>query len=144
MADTRHLAFVSIAQEGWAQADTLNYTISPLAGVGECGISLVIQTESYAYENIAVVVGISQDSVLLYHKQHHYKLADGDPKNGIGHHCEYIFPVGNVTLCDTMPTTITLTHQLCEPLLVGISKVGVRIEKPLRRPGEVEWMLDWH
>lgn len=144
MADTRHLAFVSVAQEGWAQTDTLNYSVAPLVGVGECGISLVVQTENYAYENIAIAVAISQDSTLLYHQRHYYNLEEGAPKNGIGRRCEYTFPMGNVTLCDTMATTIALTHQLCDSLLMGISKVGIRIEKPLHQSGEVEWMFDWH
>ena len=143
MGDTRHIAFVPIDAEGWSITDTLVITIDPLNGMDKCGLSLLLHTDRYEYTNIAFDIFVSQDSVQLYHEQHSYLLASNLSEHGIGHHCEYILPVGNVVLCDTLPTTITLTQQLDQPLLAGIHRVGVRVSSPLRQPGEPVWRVNW-
>ena len=143
MSDTRYLSFVSINHNGWGQADTLTYTIAPMAGAGKSGISLLLHTEGYAYENIAFDITIRQDSTPLYHEQRNYLLKDNLPQNGIGTRCDYTLPVGNFILCDTLPTTITLTSQLGLPVLTGIREVGIRIAAPMREPGEPVWRVNW-
>lgn len=144
MADTRHLAFTSIGHDGWTHNDTLTYTIAPLPGVEQGGISLLLHTEGYDYENIAINVTIRQDTILRYSKLHTYLLPHNQPENGIGRRCDYTLPVGNIALCDTLPTTITLTHHLDQPTLTGIREVGIRLSAPLRQPGEPVWEVDWH
>lgn len=144
MADTRQLSFIPIGHDGWAHTDTLTYTIAPMDYTKESGISLLLHTEGYEYKNIAIGITIRQDTTLLYHKQRSYLLSHNTPKNGIGHRCDYTLPIDNITLCDTLPTTITLTQQLDEPTLTGIREVGVRIGSPLHLSGEPVWRVDWH
>lgn len=144
MADTRHITFASIDYTGWAQTDTLIYTIAPLNGAKRCGISLQIHTEGYRYKNISLGITIRQDSTLLYQELRNYLLEQNHPKNGIGHRYDYTLPIGNFTLCDTLPTAITVTQQLDQPTLVGIRKVGVHIASPMHEPGEPIWKVDWH
>ena len=143
MADTRHLAFLPIGHDGWAHDDTLSYTIAPLAGVEHSGLSLLLQTEGYDYTNIALDITVSQDSTLLLHEQRSYLLDHNLPKHGIGRRNDYTLPVGNITLCDTLPTTITLTHHLAQPQLTGIRSIGIRISKPIPKPGEPVWKVKW-
>lgn len=143
MSDTRHLSFVPISHDGWVQTDTLIYTVAPMAEVGRNGISLLLHTEGYAYENIAFDITIKQDTALLHHERHNYLLRDNLPKNGIGPRCDYTLPVGNFILCDTLTTTITLIGQLDLPVLTGIREVGIRIASPMREPGEPVWRVNW-
>ena len=143
IGDTRFLAFIPMGQDGWAHTDTLTYTIDPLTGTSKSGVYLLLHTEGYAYGNIALDICIQQDTALLYHEQRNYILAQGEPKDGIGRRCDYTLPVGNFTLCDTLPTTITLTSQLDPPILTGIREVGIRIAAPMREPGEPVWRVDW-
>lgn len=143
MNDTRHLAFASIGHDGWAHTDTLTYTIDPLTGTSKSGVYLLLHTEGYAYGNIALDICIQQDTAMLYHEQRNYILAQGEPKDGIGRRCDYTLPVGNVVLCDTLPTTITLAQRLDQPILTGIRDMGIRIASPMREPGEPVWRVDW-
>lgn len=143
MADTQHLAFLPIGNDGWAHADTLTYTIAPQEGYTYGGISLLLHTEGYTYENIALGVTIRQDTTLLYHEQRSYRLDRSAPKSGIGRRCDYTLPIGNVTLCDTLPTTIILTQQIDQPVLTGIREVGISMSKPLPKPGEAVWKVEW-
>ena len=143
MSDTRHLSFVSISHDGWVQTDTLTYTVAPMVGAGKSGISLLLHTEGYAYENIAFDITIKQDTTLLHHEQHNYLLEDNLPQNGIGTRCDYTLPVGNFILCDTLPATITLIGKLDLPVLVGVREIGIRIAAPMREPGEPVWRVNW-
>lgn len=143
MDDARHLAFTVLKTKEWGQGDTLSYIIPPLEGTGCCGISLLLHTDGYEYENIAIDITIRQDSMLCYHDQRSYQLSADEPKEGIARRCYYTLPIDNVELCDTLPTVVTLTHQLDQPVLKGVDKVGVRIGKRMRQPGEVVWQVDW-
>ena len=143
MADTQQLAFAHLEGEGWVRTDTLSYTLEPMSGVTESGISILLHTEKYEYGNIAFDITIMQDSALLYHKQHDYLLEECRPQKGIGHRNDYTLPVGNVTLCDTLPTIVTLTQQLDHPHLNGIRKVGIRVSAPMSKPGEPVWKANW-
>lgn len=143
MGDTRHLTFLTIGHDGWRHTDTLTYTIAPQHGVEQSGLELLLHTEGYHYGNIALDITVSQDTTLLYHEQRSYLLEHNLPESGIGRRCDYTLPVGNITLCDTLPTTITLTHRLAQPTLMGIREVGIRISAPLRQPGEPVWRVDW-
>lgn len=143
MADTRSLTFAQLSSKGWASTDTLVYTLEPMNGVTEGGISVLLRTENYEYGNIAFAITIEQDSTLLYHEQHDYLLENCKPKKGIGHRNDYTLPIGNVTLCDTLPTIITLTLQLDKPQLTGIREVGIRVADPMRKPGEPVWKANW-
>ena len=142
MADTRHLAFTHL-NDGWAHTDTLAYTIPPMSGVERSGIYLLLCTEGYSYGNLATTVTVKQDTTLLYHELREYILKDNGPKKGIGYRNDYTLPVDNVALCDTLPTTITLTQQLDQPLLTGIRGVGIRIASPMRQPDEPVWKFNW-
>lgn len=144
MADTRHLDFIPIGYNGWGYRDTLTYTIESLHGMEQSRISLLLHTEGYSYKNFAIEVAISQDTALLYFARHDYLLGRSQSKNGIGHRCDYTLPVTNVTLCDTLPTTITVTQQLDQPILKGIREVGIHIGVPLSQPDKPVWRVDWH
>lgn len=144
MADTQHLAFAPIGHDGWAHTDTLTYNVAPMSRTGQSGLSLLLHTEGYNYKNIALDITVSQDTTLLYHEQRSYLLNHNLPKNGIGRRCDYTLPVGNIALCDTLSTTIMLSHQLDQPVLTGIREIGIRISNPLRQPGEPVWKVDWH
>lgn len=144
MTDTRHLAFIPIENYGWVRTDTLTFTFAPPNDMKQGGISLLLHTEDYSYENIALNITIRQDSSLLYHQQRTYLLDHSLPKKGIGHRCDYTLPVGNITFCDTLPVTLILTQCLDQFTLKGIREVGIRISPPMRQPGEPVWQADWH
>ena len=141
--DAQHLAFTILKTKEWGQGDTLSYIIPPLEGAGCCGVSLLLYTDGYEYENIAVDVTIRQDSMLRYHDLRSYLLSEDDPKEGVARRCYYTLPIDDVELCDTLPTVVTLTHQLDQPVLKGVDKVGVCIGKRMRQPGEVVWRVNW-
>ena len=143
MNDTRHLAFASIGGDGWGRTDTLTYTIAPLTGMNKGGVHLLLHTEGYAYTNIALDICIEQDTATLYHKQRTYLLEQCEPKKGIGHRCDYTLPVENIALCDTLPTTITITQEIDLPTLTGVREVGIRMTTPMRLPGEPVWRFNW-
>lgn len=146
MADTQcvNTTFIPISQKGWKQTDTLEYTISPVKNANNCGISLLLHTEGYNYENIAFDITIQQDTILIYHEQCDYLLCENLPTEGFGRRCDYTLPVGNFTLCDTLPTTIMLIQRINQPLLKGVREIGVHISAPIRLPGEVIWNVDWN
>ena len=144
MADTRYLHFISIAPDGWRHSDSLTYTIAPLPGVEQGALSLLLHTDDYPYENIALGVTVRQDTTLLLHKEQNYLLDHNPAKSGVGHRCDYTLFIDNITLCDTLPATITLTHHLDQPALTGIREVGIRLSSPLHQPGEPVWEVDWH
>lgn len=135
ITDTEYLTFTSISQDGWTKTDTLNYIIPPLEDIESSGISLLLHTEGYPFENIALGITIQQDTNLLYREQRIYDLVQNQPKTGIGNRCNYILPVENISLCDTLPTTITLVQQLNHPFLTGIRKIGVHIGASIRKSG---------
>ena len=143
MNDTKHLAFAPIGLDGWGHTDTLTYTIAPMTGMHKGGVYLLLHTEGYDYANIALDICIHQDTVMLYHEQRSYLLAQCESKNGIGHRCDYTLPVGNIELCDTLPTTITLTQALDQPTLTGIREIGIRMTAPMRLPGDPVWRFHW-
>lgn len=142
MADTRHLSFTSIGIEGWNEQDTLTYTITPLRIKGESGISILFHTEGYPYENLSIGITISQDT-LIYTQQLEILLNEHNKTKGIGQRYDYIIPVTNLTLCDTLSTSITLTHLLDKPTLTGIREVGILISKPICEKGETVWQVEW-
>lgn len=143
MGDMRHAAFNNLGNEGWARTDTLTYTIEPINDVEEVGMFLQLCTEGYDYGNIAVNITIKQDSALLFCESRNYRLEQSLPKRGIGYRNDYTMPVGNITLCDTLPTTITITQQFDQPLLTGIRSIGILMKAPMRQPGEPVWHFDW-
>lgn len=143
MADTRYLTFLHIEHDGWSNTDTLTYTVSPLKGKENLGLTLLLHTEGYEYENVALEITIKQDTTLLYHEQHNYLLKQYLTKKGIGFRNDYTLPIGNIPQCDTIPTTIHLTHQLDQPILTGLREIGVCISSPIRQPGETVWKVNW-
>lgn len=146
MADTEHISitFVPVEAKGWEHTDTLGYTMPPLKNADSCEISLLLHTEGYIYENIAFDITIYQDSILLYHEQRDYLLCDNLKAEGFGRRCDYKLPVGNFTLCDTLPTTIALMHRIDRPVLKGIREVGIYASTPIGQSGEVVWEVDWN
>jgi len=144
MADTRHLDFISIGSNGWKHTDTLTYTIPPLREIGDCGFSLLLHTDNYPYENVALDVTIRQDTTLLLHKEQNFLLDHNPAKRGIGHRCDYTLFIDNIALCDTLPATVTLVQQLVQDTLMGIREVGIRIGAPLYQSNGPEWRVDWN
>ena len=143
MEDTKSLTFAALEQEGWRRTDTLTYVIPPLKGTVDCGVSLLLHTEGYGYENIALGIDIRQDSIQLYHKQRHYQLSEVPSATGIARRCDYTLPVGNLTLCDTLPTTVTIIHHMEPSLLTGIQRVGIRTGRLVNETDSVIWRVDW-
>ena len=143
VGDTRYFTSASIDPEGWVATDTITLTINPLNNVDKCGLSLFLYTDKYEYENIAFDILVKQGSKQLYHERRSYLLKSNISEHGIGHRYEYILPVDNVVLCDTLSTIVTLTQQLDQPILKGIYRVGVCFGSPLRLPGEPVWQVKW-
>ena len=143
MPDTRSLTFAPISADGWARTDTLICTIPPLEDAKESGVSLLLQTEGYAYANISLGITIWQDSSLLYNEQQDFLLSENNPKPGVGRRCDYTLPIENFVLCDTLPTIVALTQQFDLPVLTGIRRVGVRVGSPIRKSGEPIWRVAW-
>lgn len=142
MGNTHYLAFEPVDVAGWSRCDTLIYTILPIERHSQMGISVLLNTEDYPYQNIALDITIAQDT-LLYHEQQEFTLSQCKPKSGIGRRCDYTLPITNITLCDTLPTTLTLTHQLEQPTLKGIREVGVSVGALISKPGDVIWQIEW-
>ena len=143
MTDTQRIytTFIPISQKGWRQCDTLKYAMPPLKNTDNCDISLLLHAEGYNYGNIALDITIQQDTTLIYHEQRDYLLFENLPVEGFGRRCDYTLPIGNFSFCDTLPTTITLVHQIDQPLLKGVREIGVDISTPKR---EIIWRVDWN
>lgn len=142
MADTNSLVFTPLKDNQWNHDDTLTFTIPPLGKEGENGISILIHTETYDYTNIAVNISISQDTI-LYNHHHEFILNECSPIKGIGERYDYTLPVTNIPLCDTLPTTITLTQQLNQRSLSGVREVGILISSPFQQSEETTWKVKW-
>lgn len=142
MDNIHYLIFKSVDTAGWSRCDTLIYTIPPIERHSQIGISVLLNTEAYPYQNIAFDITIAQDT-LLYHEQQEYTLSQCTPKSGIGGRCDYTLPITNITLCDTLPTTLTLIHQLEQPTLKGIREVGISVGALIPKPGDVIWQIEW-
>jgi len=107
------------------------------------GFELLLHTENYRYANIGFHLSIEQDSIVLYSDSIHTMLGESNPTRGIARRCDYTIPITNLTLCDSMHTTIRVTHLMSEHTLKGIREIGIRIGSPVRRPGEVVWQVEW-
>ena len=150
MGDTTHLVFSLIAADGWRATDTLHYSIMPTpqhqslssAEYHECGMSVLLHTDEYAYRNIAFRVIVEQDS-LLYDAHHTFMLGECEPVQGIGQRCDYTLPITNITYNDTLPLVISLQHNMDTICLPGIRSVGVRLGACNKMPGEIVWQVEW-
>ena len=83
----------------------------------------------------------SQIALFSYRISH---LTEHLKAEGFGRRCDYKLPVGNFTLCDTLPTTIALMHRIDRPVLKGIREVGIYASTPIGQSGEVVWEVDWN
>ena len=147
MGDTSQLAFIPVSAEGWAAGDTLHCTLEPSllaqpARGGERGVYVLLHTDGYAYRNLALCIGIEQDT-LLCDTVRTYWLDECAMTRKIGSCCEYTLPVGNVAVNDTLPLNITLQHRMDTLRLAGIRAIGIRVASHIAQPGEVVWHVDW-
>ena len=123
--------------------DTLAYSVDTLDVNGSYGMKLLLHTDSYPYTNIALNIIVKQDTMILLDTVASYNLTEEIAMKGVGHRNDYILPIGNVTLCDTLPTTIHLTHRMTDTLLCGIRNVGIEIGEPVGGTNEIVWQVEW-
>ena len=143
MSDVSYTAFHTIDSGRWNQADTLTYQTDTLKMGGLHGVQLLLHTEEYPYTNIALNIVIAQDTTLLLDTIAVYDLASEEQTHCLGSRYDYTLSVGNITLCDTLPTTILLTHKMIDNLLRGIREAGVQIGAPIGQPNETVWRVEW-
>lgn len=143
MGDVSYMAFRTIASGRWSQTDTLTCLDDTLDINGMHGMQLLLHTEDYPYANIALNIVIKQDTMLLLDTITTYDLTAESCVHGPGLRSDYTLPVGNVTFCDTLPTTIQLTHQMTDASLRGVREVGIRIGAPIGLPKETVWRVEW-
>lgn len=142
IGETTHLEFAPIASEGWAYTDTLCYTMTPATEAGERGVSVLLRTDNYIYQNLALHVTIAQDT-LLHDMRHTYKLDECSPSRGIGLRCDYTLPIGNIVFNDSTLIIIALQHRMDTTTLPGIHAVGIHCRPHIPEPGEVIWQVKW-
>ena len=140
---THSLSFATIPPEGWEANDTLTFIADTLPRSTMKGFELLLHTENYRYANIGFHLSIEQDSIVLYSDSIHTMLEESNPARGIARRCDYTIPITNLTLCDSMHTTVRVTHLMSEHTLKGIREIGIRIGSPVRHPGEVVWQVEW-
>ena len=142
MDNIHYLTFNSVDSNGWNRCDTQAYTIPPIKGYPQIGISVLINTENYPYKNIALDIAISQDTI-LYHEQQEFTLTQCSPLLGFGRRCNYTLPITNITLCDTLSTHLILISQLEQPILTGIRQIGVSASSLIHKSGDTIWQVEW-
>lgn len=140
--DTTHLEFVPIESCGWAYTDTLCYTMPPATEAGEHGVSVLLHTNNYIFQNLVLHVTIAQDT-LLHDAQHVYRLDECSPIRGIGRRCDYTLPIGNIVFNDSTPIHIALQHRMDTTTLPGIHAAGIHCGPHIPEPGEVIWQVKW-
>lgn len=143
MSDVSYTAFRTIDSGRWGQTDTLSYQADTLKMSGMHGVQLLLHTEGYPYANIALSIVIEQDTTLLLDTIAVYDLASEARTHRFGHLNDYTLSVGNITLCDTLPTTMHLTHKMIDNQLRGIREVGVQIGAPIGLSNETVWRVKW-
>ena len=143
MSDVNYTAFRTIDSSKWGQTDTLTYQADTLKMSGMHGVQLLLHTEEYPYANIALNIVIKQDTTLLFDTVAIYDLTAETRTHSFGYRNDYTLSVGNITLCDTLPTTIQLTHQMTDSQLRGIREVGILIGAPIGLPKETVWRVEW-
>ena len=143
MGNASYMTFRPIAGKGWSHMDTLVYPVDTLGSSGTYGMQLLLHTESYPYKNIALGIVVKQDSTILLDTIASFHLAKQPVTKGIGCRNDYILPIGNVALCDTLSTTILLTHCMADTELSGIREVGVEIDEPIGKSEEIVWWVEW-
>ena len=143
MSDVDYMAFRTIASGRWSQTDTLTCLDDTLDINGMHGMQLLLHTEDYPYANIALNIVIKQDSTLLLDTIATYDLTAESCTHSLGLRNDYTLPVGNITFCDTLPTSIQLTHQMTDASLRGVREVGIRIGAPIGLPKETVWRVEW-
>ena len=143
MGNAGYMAFRPVTGKGWRSVDTLTYRVDTLDRGGSYGMRLLLHTDGYPYENIAMNIVVKQDTTTLLDTVASYDLTEEPATKGLGHRNDYILPVGNVTLCDTLPATVHVAHRMADTLLAGIREVGIGIEEPIRRSDETVWRVEW-
>lgn len=143
MGNAGYMAFRPVTGGGWQATDTLTYPADTLERAGSCGMQLLLHTEGYPYANICLNIVVKQDTTILLDTVASYDLTDESATRGLGHRNDYILPVGNVVLCDTLPTTVQVTHRMADTLLGGIREVGIGIGEPIGESGEIVWHVRW-
>ena len=143
MSDVSYTAFRTIDSSKWSQTDTLIYQTDTLEMSGMRGVQLLLHTEEYPYTNIALNIVIKQNTTLLLDTVALYDLTTEAKTHTFGCRNDYTLSVGNITLCDTLPTTIQLTHQMTDSTLRGIREAGILIGDPIGLPKETVWRVEW-
>ena len=143
MGNASYMVFRSVTGKGWDAMDTLTYPIDTLDGGGDYGMQLLLHTENYPYANIALNIVVKQDTVILLDTIASYQLDEEPATKGIGRRNDYVLPIGNVALCDTLPATILLTHRMADSQLIGIREVGIEIGSSIEKSDEIVWRVEW-
>ena len=143
MSDVDYMAFRTIASSRWSQTDTLTCLDDTLAINGKHGVQLLFHTEDYPYANIALNVVVKQNTTLLLDTLATYDLTSEACTHTLGSRRDYTLPVGNITFCDTLPTSIQLTHHMTDSSLKGVREVGIKIGAPVGLPKETVWRVEW-
>lgn len=143
MSDVSFTTFRTIDSGRWGQTDTLTIQVDSLEMSGKHGVELLLHTEEYPYANIALNLSICQDTTLLLDTIIAYDLAAELGTRSIGSRSDYSLLIGNIILCDMLPITMQLTHQMADSQLKGVREVGVRIGEPIGLPKETVWRVEW-
>ena len=143
MGNARYTVFCPIGPKGWRQTDTLTYAIDTLDINDECEIQLLLHTESYPYTNITLHMTARQDTLVVVDTIATYDLARESSTKGMGHRYDFLLSIGKITLCDSFPTTIHLTHRMTDTLLKGVRQVGIEIREQKMESDEIVWHVAW-
>lgn len=127
----------SISRYGWTQEETLYFELDSLSGVDSCRVDVQLRLgHEYPYQELWLVLASHSlgtdsisDSIYLDTLELRFVDTKGDFE-GIGvTKSHYSFPVSSDQFRDRVIEKIGLYHIMLPDTLLGVTDVGLRIEK---------------
>lgn len=131
---TATFAYQPTPVEGWDKTDSLTFSIDTVRAGGTYRLSVGLRTSAshaYPYRDITlqIVERISGQPQRVVHTNCHLTNAEGDISGtGIASY-QYVFDIETVSLPEKSTGTITIRHLMRDPILSGITDVGVKLER---------------
>lgn len=133
-SDTATFAYQPTPVDGWEVTDSLCFPIDSIVQSGEYTLSIGVRTSSahpYPYRDIAfqVVERIGGRKTRRLNTTCHLTDSAGDVSGkGISTY-QYAFDVDRIHLTEGDTGTIIIRHHMRDPILPGITDVGVKVSR---------------
>lgn len=120
--------------DGWEMTDSLTFSIDTVRTAGTYRLTVGLRTSAshaYPYRDVTlqIVERISGRPQYVVNTNCHLTNAEGDISgHGIASY-QYAFDIGTMQLQERDTGTITIRHLMRDPILRGITDVGIRLER---------------